>query len=107
MTVKLGGCSTDIAKHGRESECQMTSNEPGMTLTAFLLQRIAEDAEAARKLNERILAELAAKRAVAELVKVADADGLGAEAWAMALEAAHALAAVYAGHPDYDPEWKV
>ena len=91
-----------------EIETQLTSGDnPGVTLTEFLLQRIAEDAEAARQFYERILAELAAKREVAELVKVADSDGLGAEAWAVALEAAHALAAVYADHPDYDPEWKI
>jgi hypothetical protein len=87
-----------------------------MTLTEFLLARIAEDESAAervwlliqddssggptarfRSLNERVLAECKAKRAILE--------GFGFVMNRDLTLCKKHLAAVYANHPDYQPEW--
>jgi hypothetical protein len=86
-----------------------------MTLTEFLLARIAEDEAAARKLAEtdhrpvlslattinhpeRLLAECEAKRAIIEWMSRWQKD--------VALEGTLLLAPPYADHPDCLPEWK-
>ena len=85
-------------------EPRHVSGGAAMTLTEFLLQRIAQDEAAARLRYDRIVAECEAKRRVAELV--AHCEDLSDEDWAVALEAARTLAAIHADHPDYDPEWQ-
>ena len=75
-------------------------------MTDFLLQRIADDEMSARRLYEHTLADCDARRRVAELAKAVESDGLSAEAWAVAMEAARSLAAVYADHPDHDSAWQ-
>ena len=108
-----------------------------MTITEFLLARIAEDEALASKLarfdkghyspgtqiytgsawvhspltTARVLAECATKRAIIGLAaKVEDAEDAMAREWATAEVLApailHALAAVYADHPDYRQEWQ-
>ena len=103
-----------------------------MTLTEFLLARIAEDEDIARntmasmKWSTRVLAECEAKRRIVEL----HADGGNSQGyddtgygeydhactecgafgeygieWPCAT--LRALAYVYAGHPDYRQEWKL
>lgn len=86
-----------------------------MSITEFLLARIAEDQEAARPFpgaaDLRVLRECAAKRAIIGLadealeaeVKRRDASALGADL--MHQDTLRALAAVYSDHPDYQPEW--
>ncbi len=106
-----------------------------MTITDFLLARIAEDEETARleddprQMNSpecgidwyefergmgevirvspaRILAECEAKRRIVEAAREYSPElqyGDNGE-WAFDLTL-RALAAVYADHPDYDPEW--
>ena len=96
-----------------------------MTLTEFLLARIAEDeAEAWRwnadagggdwdSLETRVLAEFEAKRALLAIHALTD-DGLcGAcsdtycvTPWDGLCEIAKPLAAIYADHPDYDEAWR-
>jgi hypothetical protein len=91
-----------------------------MTLTEFLEARIAEDeAEAdyllgreddeANAYGKHFLAECAAKRAIIAGRKRIDRSANDDE-WSMGYsdanyEATHALAAVYADHPDYRREW--
>ena len=78
-----------------------------MTLTEFLLARIAEDEAAARRVAvvgscepgyrpARVLAECEAKR---RIVKTAEG-GLTSSSAAVQF-----LAAVYSDHPDYRAEW--
>ena len=74
-------------------------------MTDFLLQRIADDEMSARRLYEHTLADCDARRRVAELARAVDSDGLSAEAWAVAMEAARTLAAVYVDHPEHDSSW--
>ncbi len=80
-----------------------------MTITEFLLARIAEDeavalaangpsVHAARHDPTRVLAECAAKRAIIEQAERSDSG------WWESIYVA-ILAAVYADHPDYDPSW--
>lgn len=108
-----------------------------MDLKTFLLARVAEDEATVADplewervggyryvdgggLNEiltvgtdRVLAECAAKQAIVELadgalaaeVKRRDASALGANL--MHQDTLRALAAVYADHEDYQPEWKL
>ena len=103
-----------------------------MTLTAFLLARFDEDEaaggcggpdRACDRLSDRWLAELEAKRRIVDLHalvptpppstwRYVDIDACAMcgtsdeypEAWPC--ETLRALAAVYADHPDYQPEWK-
>jgi hypothetical protein len=79
-----------------------------MNITEFLLARITEDEIAAHDLmgereGDRTLAECAAKRAMlAKIPKASDEfDLLGGTSQYVL----RALATVYSGHPDYDPEW--
>jgi hypothetical protein len=109
----------------------MTTQTP--TLTAFLLERIAHDEAAARKLAEtdrrpvlslaetinhpeRLLAECEAKRRIVEGRSGVPHPEDGCDGscdgpndhWAKVdeWEILTYLAAVYAGHPDYREEWK-
>ncbi|GAA1138517.1 DUF6221 family protein [Nocardioides aquiterrae] len=90
-----------------------------MTLTDFLLARIAEDvagAEAADAVpapwgfwdDGRVLAECEAKRRIVGLhgrVDPCDAHD-GATLETVECDTLRALAAVYADHPDYREEWR-
>lgn len=93
-----------------------------MTITEFLLARIAEDADRARTFLadnhealkragapwpsmalagvERVLAECAAKRAIIEQAERSDSG------WWESIYV-DILAAVYADHPDYQTDWKL
>ena len=95
-----------------------------MTITEFLLARIAEDSRLASEAKwamqgawfpsaddavdalvqacspDRALAECAAKRAIIEQAERSDSG------WWESIYVA-ILAAVYADHPDYQPEWKL
>lgn len=95
-------------------------NPPPLTLTEFLLARIAEDeAQATDRdhtplrcgidrvtgltLADRMLAECKAKRGVVILSAIDDWDGGYGEPMHIALKLA---ATPYASHPDYRQEWK-
>lgn len=107
-----------------------------MTITEFLLARIAKDADQAslvlvaevdqsrgvpeirhRAIRERVLAECAAKRRIAELHARCDLhDRPGDECDACQrcgdgslwpCDTLLAVAAVYADHPDFDPAWEI
>jgi hypothetical protein len=83
-----------------------------MTLTDFLLARIAEDEACADGLEwddgnpvhqtARVLAECEAKRRIVE----ACADVLAYDAEALPQDVLRLLALPYADHPDYRQEWK-
>ncbi len=90
-----------------------------MTLTAFLLARIAEDKQrwtlaamrtggsALLKLAERMLAECDAKRRIVELEPPATGDGGFPEGyWEAHQLVLRLLALPYAGHPDYEEAWR-
>jgi hypothetical protein len=81
-----------------------------MTLTEFLTARLDEDEADARDDDgsptpigmwdpDRVLAEVAAKRAIVD--KATDYD----ERWALDEVLRH-IAAPYADHPDYDEAWR-
>lgn len=96
-----------------------------MTLTEFLLARIAEDEAVARSASEaeittvshehiarwnppRVLAECEAKRRIIQIAEQgcecqASATAVGNPFWDIAT--LHALAMPYADHPDYQQEW--
>jgi hypothetical protein len=91
-----------------------------LTLTDFLLARIAQDERAARKLAEtdrrpalslattinhpeRLLAECAAKRAIVERAALANE---GNDRLCLGDTVLTELAAIYADHDDYRDEWK-
>ena len=98
-----------------------------MTLTEFLLARIAEDEAAARGsladvanrrtlgippewltgVAERVLAECEAKRRIVGLRDGwLDARGFSPDYWSAPVDHIVALLALpYAGHPEYDPQW--
>lgn len=90
-----------------------------MDLKTFLLARIEEDeAEAVglqqemdyglEAFGDRLVAECAAKRAIVEQAATYSPElehGDNGE-WAFDVTL-RALAAVYADHPDYQPEWKL
>lgn len=86
-----------------------------VTLTEFLLARIAEDEEFARGhltidldfWPHRMLAECAAKRRIVEACSALEDKVLDNNLWFIDQHDAIlcALAAVYADHPDYDPTW--
>lgn len=86
-----------------------------MTLTEFLLARIAEDEGMLWRFSEwskaRVLAECEAKRRIVEDCEEYAADHRTAPSdfargrRHAALLAATRLAAVYADHPDYDQGW--
>jgi hypothetical protein len=97
-----------------------------MTITEFLLARIAEDEADVRShfcergFEVRMLAECAAKRAIVELAVAVqntiegewgggkDVTIDNAEEWDrdyLGWEMLQTLAAVYKDHPDYQPEW--
>ena len=81
-----------------------------MTLTEFLLARIAED-EAVATLVQSVLAEDAAKRAI---VALHGPVGIDCRSCGTAYEhgvdypcpTLRALAVPYANHPDYDQAWR-
>ena len=103
-----------------------------MTITEFLLARIAEDEGAADRvefrpyvgeglptlLTARVLAECEAKRRIvhsidvltggekgyAERMKHTDAEDAR---YVIARDVLHHLASVYADHPDFDPAWRL
>lgn len=93
-----------------------------MTLIEFLLARLNEDEERGRDRHDhlsvppdcwgpgRVLAEVAAKRAILEHCRGSITEG---EQWNEATQVTDAthtlklLASVYADHPDYDEEWLV
>jgi hypothetical protein len=82
-----------------------------MTLTEFLLARIADDAALAKlsiaghwRARLRVLAECAAKRAIVEYAQECDRM-LGAEP-VIADHFLRILAVPYADHPDYREEWR-
>ena len=96
-----------------------------MTLTEFLMARIAEDEESAREprwlaleygvdsvgrnaFSARVLAECEAKRRIVENFEAAASVGSNdAECMAAAYQrACELIAAVYADHPDYDESWR-
>ena len=100
----------------------MNRKDEGMTITEFLLARIAEDERHARKLAEtdrrpvlalaitanhpqRVLAECEAKRRIVERAGflIDEPDGLGNLCEGILTD----LAAIYADHPDYREEWRV
>jgi len=91
------------------------------SITEFLLARIAEDDVAPSEPDEyiegfcdlndgthysgdRIVAECAAKRAIVKLHRETEREGY-VNAAAYLSDSLHALAAVYASHPDYRQEW--
>lgn len=91
-------------------------------LTEFLLARVAEDEgdiadiDGVNWTGERVRAECEAKRRIVEHYQRAercaldedhDPDSLTECAWLGqgVWEVLHMLAAVYADHPDYSPEW--
>jgi hypothetical protein len=87
-----------------------------LTLTDFLLARIAEDEGAAQRHGPgaskqglgdypaRVLAECEAKRRIVDLFPKAAQDGDG---WNEAgIQVLEALALPYADHPDYREEWR-
>ena len=94
-----------------------------LTLTGFLLARIAEDEAAARASGwdgpcyecqgasggvmefdpTRVLAECEAKRRIVALIREAQVRGMDEDHDPYVLRA---LAAVYADHPDYRTEWR-
>ena len=99
-----------------------------MTITEFLEARIAEDERHARKLADtdrrpalslattinhpqRLLAECATKRAIIHLAdQVETMDYAITNEWGGGMEGTsdnilHALAAIYADHPEYQQEW--
>ncbi|WP_427130343.1 DUF6221 family protein [Pseudarthrobacter sp. S9] len=96
-----------------------------MTITDFLSARIAEDeydanrelswgtTQTLTRMNARVLAECAAKRAIVAMapdddgyVKIGDWESCSDSCPPLVAEAAiRALAAVYADHPDYLQEW--
>lgn len=95
-----------------------------MSITDFLLARIAEDEREAnvcldqyrrgeggsKRRWTRVLAECAAKRAIVEAFDPADleSEDRGAYFYAEGIgDAVKILAAVYADHPDYLDEWRV
>lgn len=99
-----------------------------MTLTEFLLARIAEDKERAAEwtytenvgagrertvtvpvgvMSARVLAECAVKRSVLDLLIADSGDSHNAVRRGWAVEILHQYAAIYADHPDFDPEWRV
>jgi len=108
-----------------------------MTITDFLLARIAEDEAALERTGpfphsthgrdlvgtyradcpdcigvpsrKRVLAECAAKRAIVSECRPGTLDDLdsGEDAQPAPMWVARALAAVYADHPDYRQEWAV
>jgi ribosomal 50S subunit-associated protein YjgA (DUF615 family) len=88
------------------------------TLTEFLLARIAEDEEVARysETRTRSMAECEAKRRIVDLAArmIRDANNATTDKGRIerhlnvvsATAILHALAALYAGHPDYDETWR-
>jgi len=105
-----------------------------VTLTEFLLARIAEDQAVATLIQSappkwtmtvyphdgekipvaagpfdpaRVLAECAVKRSVLELLIADSGDSRNAVRRGWAVEIFHQYAAVYADHPDFDPAWRV
>ena len=103
-----------------------------MTLTEFLLARIAEDEESGRhgdcfcgwcgadepgkyrdaRCGDRIMAECEAQRRIVEDFTTLDADyrvthddTTAARRFQSLVSLAH-LALVYSDHPDYDPAWR-
>lgn len=105
----------------------MSSRMSTMTITDFLLARIAEDEDTLPwlvddiervgdrlvNLRERILADCEAKRRIVEMYRSHDHSAGAGHHWsgfdggyATATDhALTALAAVYADHDDYDPGW--
>lgn len=89
-----------------------------MTLTEFLLARIAEDEKAA-DLDEdlghissdgyaRALRDCEAKRELVKLFGYAESfDTAHRVGWYPAVRAIRSLASVYSDHPDYLPEWQL
>jgi hypothetical protein len=92
-----------------------------MTITEFLLARIAEDeaaipewharlvagspiADWIRHIGDRVLAECAAKRAIVEALIGTDPRHEALSALTLEFVVGQ-LAAIYADHPDYDTEW--
>lgn len=100
------------------------------SLSGFLLARIAEEEAAAERAvilrtksglgwtgptpaeatmlvlsGHRLLAECAAKRVIVRLWEETEEGTYGDQGPTVAAEAAYALAAVYADHPDYRQEW--
>lgn len=85
-----------------------------MTLTEFLLARIAEDEDVAQMASPgpwkvryspaRVLAECEAKR---EIVMCAQSPVIWGDSAGALAHCCQSLAAVYADHPDYLPEWKI
>jgi hypothetical protein len=96
-------------------------DDGGMTITEFLLARIAEDEALARewaprhpanKTRARIEAECEAKRRIVEEMGRLAGDerptsNLDEDGWILLCwETLETLAAVYADHPDYDESWR-
>ncbi|GAW54726.1 DUF6221 family protein [Nocardioides sp. PD653] len=98
-----------------------------MSITEFLLARIAEDEAvatghdrhnksapwahyhlASRFNGPRVLAECQAKRRIVEslIAHEGSGDTAAGSRWALT-EVVKAFAAVYADHPDYDPAWQL
>lgn len=99
-----------------------------MTLTEFLLARIADDVKWARGRRdedfrkhrvsgrrphlapddaERVLTQCAAYRAIVEAMRPIAEDPTEHDGWvALAEDTLRALASIYASHPDYREEWK-
>ena len=86
-----------------------------MTLTEFLLARIAEDeavSPTGRRPSPRDIAECEAKRRIVELAAKAEAWGEGTAgatagyAKVVASDTLRLLTLPYADHPDYREEWR-
>jgi len=104
----------------------MMAAEDVRELVGFLEARISEDEARARRWfaewgerggvidlvltpgPARVLAECEAKRAIIEVARETAEDEGEYDGWRrLALEPVQALASVYAGHPDFDPEWRL
>ena len=97
-----------------------------LTLTEFLLARIAEDEDEAQRAASmssnrtferdnygclliqpaRVLADCEAKREVVRLYEVSDSKDMPVDAWVLMRRAMATIAAVYSEHPDFRPEWR-
>lgn len=102
-----GGDWAEIRQHELPIGARWAVEDAEVTTVGLIRYGRNEDLHVTRWDPERVVAEIAVKRALLEAFDLSQSRELSPDAWLLLKPVVFATAALWADHPDYDPTWKV